>query len=41
MNLEKVREVFRDAIQVWSDVTPLTFTEVQGGHADITIDFVR
>ncbi|KAF4077141.1 hypothetical protein AMELA_G00204620 [Ameiurus melas] len=41
MNLEKVREVFRDAVQVWSHVTPLTFTEVQGGHADITIDFVR
>ncbi|KAF5903012.1 stromelysin-3-like, partial [Clarias magur] len=41
MTLEKVREVFRDAVEVWSHVTPLTFTEVHGGHADITIDFVR
>lgn len=42
MNIERVREVFRDAFKVWSDVTPLTFTEVHvGSHADITIDFVR
>ncbi|XP_060791406.1 stromelysin-3 isoform X2 [Neoarius graeffei] len=41
MNLEKVQQVFREAIQVWSSVTPLTFTEVRRGRADITIDFVR
>ncbi|TSK72147.1 Stromelysin-3 [Bagarius yarrelli] len=41
MTLEKVREVFQEAVQVWSYVTPLTFTEVQAGPADITIDFTR
>ncbi|XP_039859488.1 stromelysin-3-like [Simochromis diagramma] len=36
---ERVRGVFRDAAKIWSDVTPLTFTEVRNGHADIRIDF--
>lgn len=30
-----------EALQVWSEVTPLTFTEVHEGHADIMIDFTR
>lgn len=41
MTWDKVREVFREAVQVWSHVTPLTFTEVHSGHADIIIDFAR
>lgn len=41
MSLEKVREVLREALQAWSDVTPLTFTEVVSGRADIMIDFNR
>uniref|UniRef100_A0A3Q0RR59 Matrix metallopeptidase 11 n=1 Tax=Amphilophus citrinellus TaxID=61819 RepID=A0A3Q0RR59_AMPCI len=38
---ERVRRVFRDAAKLWSDVTPLTFTETRNGHADIRIDFRR
>ncbi|KAM8885873.1 stromelysin-3 isoform 1-T1 [Spinachia spinachia] len=38
---EKVRRVFQEALKIWSDVTPLTFTEVQGEKADIRIDFTR
>ncbi|XP_057688054.1 stromelysin-3 [Corythoichthys intestinalis] len=38
---EKVRRVFREALKIWSDVTPLTFTEVRAGKADIRIDFTR
>ncbi|XP_062867879.1 stromelysin-3 [Trichomycterus rosablanca] len=41
MSLAKVRQVFQEALQVWSDITPLTFTEVTSGRADIIIDFVR
>ncbi|KAI5612797.1 stromelysin-3 [Silurus asotus] len=41
MDLQKVKEVIRDALHVWSRVTHLTFTEVSGGKTDITIDFVR
>ncbi|XP_064424117.1 stromelysin-3 [Latimeria chalumnae] len=37
----KVRHVITEALQVWSKVTPLTFTEVQEGRADIIIDFTR
>uniref|UniRef100_A0A8D0GCE6 Stromelysin-3 n=1 Tax=Sphenodon punctatus TaxID=8508 RepID=A0A8D0GCE6_SPHPU len=37
----KVRQAIAEALTVWSDVTPLTFTEVQGGRADIVIDFTR
>nr|XP_054587034.1 stromelysin-3 [Nothobranchius furzeri] len=39
MGEEKVRRVFREAVKIWSDVTPLTFTEVRSGKADIRIDF--
>ncbi|XP_070331753.1 stromelysin-3 isoform X2 [Odocoileus virginianus] len=38
---EQVRQAVAEALQVWSDVTPLTFTEVHEGHADIVIDFTR
>ncbi|XP_061674166.1 stromelysin-3 isoform X2 [Syngnathoides biaculeatus] len=38
---EKVRRVFQEALKIWSDVTPLTFTEVFTGKADIRIDFNR
>ncbi|XP_061625132.1 stromelysin-3 isoform X2 [Phyllopteryx taeniolatus] len=38
---EKVRRVFREALKIWSDVTPLTFTEIRAGKADIRIDFNR
>lgn len=41
MSLEKVRHVLREALQVWSDITPLIFTEVTSGRADIMIDFNR
>ncbi|XP_019362183.1 PREDICTED: stromelysin-3, partial [Gavialis gangeticus] len=37
----KVRRTVAEALKVWSDVTPLTFTEVQEGRADIVIDFTR
>uniref|UniRef100_A0A3Q2R193 Stromelysin-3 n=1 Tax=Fundulus heteroclitus TaxID=8078 RepID=A0A3Q2R193_FUNHE len=39
MDEEKVRQVFAEAVKIWSDVTPLTFTEVRRGAADIRIDF--
>lgn len=38
---EQVRQTVAEALQVWSEVTPLTFTEVHDGHADIMIDFTR
>uniref|UniRef100_A0A8C6SL83 Matrix metallopeptidase 11 n=1 Tax=Neogobius melanostomus TaxID=47308 RepID=A0A8C6SL83_9GOBI len=38
---DKVRRVFKEALKIWSDVTPLTFTEIQSGKADIRIDFTR
>ena len=41
MDEEKVRRVFREALKIWSDVTPLTFTEIRSGRADIRIDFTR
>ncbi|XP_059839338.1 stromelysin-3 isoform X2 [Hypanus sabinus] len=37
----KVRHTIAEAVRVWSDVTPLTFTEVQDASADIIIDFTR
>ncbi|XP_013870071.1 stromelysin-3 isoform X1 [Austrofundulus limnaeus] len=41
MGEDKVRRIFREAVKIWSDVTPLTFTEVRSGTADIQIDFTR
>ncbi|KAM9622891.1 stromelysin-3 [Trichechus inunguis] len=38
---EQVRQTVAEALQVWSKVTPLTFTEVHEGRADIMIDFTR
>ncbi|XP_050972497.1 stromelysin-3 [Labeo rohita] len=39
MSKDKVRQVFQEALKIWSDVTPLTFTEVVNEEADIIIDF--
>ena len=41
MTEEKVRRVLQEALRVWSDVTPLTFSEVHTTEADIVIDFNR
>ncbi|KAJ8286455.1 hypothetical protein GJAV_G00039440 [Gymnothorax javanicus] len=41
LSKDKVRSILREANKVWSDVTPLTFTEVSHGRADIIIDFTR
>uniref|UniRef100_A0A5F8GQZ2 Stromelysin-3 n=1 Tax=Monodelphis domestica TaxID=13616 RepID=A0A5F8GQZ2_MONDO len=38
---EQVQEMMAEALRVWSKVTPLTFTEVRAGRADIMIDFTR
>ncbi|XP_017945690.1 stromelysin-3 isoform X2 [Xenopus tropicalis] len=37
----KVRRTIAEALMVWSEVTPLTFTEVHEGRSDIIIDFTR
>nr|KAF6311967.1 matrix metallopeptidase 11 [Pipistrellus kuhlii] len=37
----QVQRTMAEALKVWSDVTPLTFTEVHEGRADIMIDFTR
>ncbi len=40
--MEKTRELTRRALQVWADVTPLTFTEVcKSCKSDLAIDFAR
>ncbi|KAM6965142.1 stromelysin-3 [Aplochiton taeniatus] len=41
MSEDKVRRVLQEALRVWSEVIPLTFTEVRRGKADIVIDFTR
>ncbi|KAJ8388734.1 hypothetical protein AAFF_G00129670 [Aldrovandia affinis] len=41
MTKDKVRRVLMEALRVWSNVTPLTFTEINEGKADILIDFTR
>ncbi|XP_005077376.1 collagenase 3 [Mesocricetus auratus] len=35
----EVEKAFKKAFKVWSDVTPLTFTRIQDGTADIMISF--
>ncbi|XP_063310561.1 stromelysin-3 [Pelobates fuscus] len=37
----KVRRTIAEALRVWSEVTPLNFTEVRDGRSDIIIDFTR
>lgn len=39
MPVAHVRNSIFRAFRVWSDETPLTFTEVMDGRADIMIDF--
>lgn len=34
-----IDDAFARAFKVWSDVTPLTFTRLQSGEADIMIQF--
>lgn len=44
MSANRVRRIIHDAFKVWSDVSPLTFTEVQHSHpkdADILIMFAE
>lgn len=41
MTEDKVRGILKEALKVWSDVTPLTFTEVINQEADFVIDFTR
>ncbi|XP_053556496.1 stromelysin-3 [Bombina bombina] len=41
LNKAKVQQTLAEAFRVWSEVTPLVFTEVYEGRADITIDFTR
>nr|XP_055024610.1 stromelysin-3 [Misgurnus anguillicaudatus] len=41
MSKDNVRQVLKEAIKIWTDVTPLTFTEVFNQEADIVIDFTR
>ena len=36
-----VDQAIEKAFQLWSNVTPLTFTKVSEGQADIMISFVR
>lgn len=41
LSREKVHLVMKEAQQMWSEVSQLTITEVNDGHSDITIDFLR
>ncbi|KAM9338347.1 stromelysin-3-like [Symphorus nematophorus] len=41
MNEAKVRRILQEAFGVWSEVTPLRFSEVTNDKADIIIDFNR
>jgi hypothetical protein len=39
LGYDEVRLALTSAFQVWSDVTLLTFDEVQTGHSDISVEF--
>ena len=39
MTHSEVEKAFRKAFKVWSDVTPLNFTRLHDGTADIMISF--
>ncbi|XP_017291897.1 collagenase 3 [Kryptolebias marmoratus] len=41
MSVEEVDNSIQKALQVWAKVTPLTFTKLQSGTADIMISFAR
>ncbi|XP_074641164.1 matrix metalloproteinase-17-like [Tubulanus polymorphus] len=42
LEIEDIQRAFSDAFKIWSDVTPLTFTEITGaGEADIHIRFAK
>lgn len=36
-----INDAFFRAFKVWSDVTPLTFTRIMDGEADIMVNFGR
>ncbi|XP_067288583.1 collagenase 3-like [Pseudorasbora parva] len=40
LSVAEVDESIKKALQVWADVTPLTFTRIYSGTADIMISFV-
>ena len=39
MSMSEVDESIEQALQVWAKVTPLTFTRINSGTADIMISF--
>ncbi|KAG7258777.1 hypothetical protein CRUP_008537 [Coryphaenoides rupestris] len=41
MTEDNVRRVLQEALRVWSEVTPLTFTELRSGKADIVLMEMR
>ncbi|XP_078581369.1 collagenase 3-like [Branchiostoma floridae x Branchiostoma japonicum] len=41
LSQSEVRRIMHDAFQIWSDYTPLDFTEVTSGNADMLIAFPR
>ena len=41
MSVAEVDDSIQKALQVWAKVTPLTFTRINSGTADIMISFAR